>query len=108
MVTSRKVFHVLVAFAFASPVLADQMPGPKETGGSTQPVMIPASPNATKHMSRSRKHKPKNAAHSNYIGPCGGSYVCYSGFELNCPSDSRPYESIPDDECYCYDDPVCK
>jgi hypothetical protein len=39
-----------------------------------------------------------------YMKRCGAHFVCYTGIPLNCTPDTRPYQSVPDHQCFCLRD----
>jgi hypothetical protein len=39
-----------------------------------------------------------------YQKTCGTRFVCYTGIPLDCTPDTRPYQNIPDHQCFCLRD----
>jgi hypothetical protein len=58
-----------------------------------------------KHMGKISKTLPQEGGmQAGYLKTCGARFVCYTGMPLNCTPDTRPYQSIPDHQCYCLRD----
>jgi hypothetical protein len=75
---------LVAALAVAAPALAEQSP---------------------KHMSKiSRPSADAGNAQAGFVKRCGAHFVCYTGIPLGCTPDTRPYQSIPDHQCYCLRD----
>jgi hypothetical protein len=75
---------LVAALAIAYPALAQQGP---------------------KHMSKiSKTSHPEWGVQQGFNKYCGARFVCYTGIPLNCTLDTRPYQSIPDHQCFCLRD----
>jgi hypothetical protein len=60
---------------------------------------------AAKHMAKSGKTFPWDGAlPTGYQKTCGMRFVCYTGIPLDCTPDTRPYQNIPDHQCFCLRD----
>jgi hypothetical protein len=77
---------------FSIGALAQNAPGPNDTGGEVTPLMIPANPNAIKHSRPPATKEPKLSPKYGYEGPCGGSYICSDDSVIDCSPHGRPYE----------------
>jgi hypothetical protein len=94
-----------IALFLSGTAFAQEPPLPKQTGGSVPPIMVPASPDALKNYTLLQTKAPKSGViRASYVGPCGGSYICYDDSVIICGRGGRPYESISDRECYCWRD----
>jgi hypothetical protein len=75
---------LVAALAIAAPALAQQGP---------------------EHMSKISKTSPREGGvRAGFVKRCGARFVCYTGIPLNCTPDTRPYQSIPDHQCFCLRD----
>jgi hypothetical protein len=75
---------LLAALAVADPALAQQSP---------------------KHDRRIVRTLPSGAAvQAGFMKRCGADFVCYTGIPLRCTPNTRPYQSIPDHQCFCLRD----
>ncbi|MEY9402005.1 hypothetical protein ABIF66_001808 [Bradyrhizobium japonicum] len=101
----RRIVTFFLAFLlFANQAMAE-VPSPAQSGGAVTPVPVPANPDALKRLTKTQKKNPKNmSARPNYIGPCGGAYICYDDSVIHCGGGGRPYEDVPSRECYCWSD----
>ncbi len=62
-------------------------------------------PNATAHSTKMSKTLPeKEWEQAGYLKTCGSDFVCYNGVPLRCTAHTRPYQSIPDHQCFCLRD----
>jgi hypothetical protein len=43
-----------------------------------------------------------------YTGPCGASYRCVNGTQLNCTRNSRPAEFLKPYRCFCEFASTCR
>ena len=75
----------VVTFLFAGPALAQQGPTPIFTKISQATIRDGVVP-------------------TGYVKACGSRFVCYTGIPLNCAPNTRPYQSIPDHQCFCLRD----
>ncbi len=62
------------------------------------PALAQQSP---KHEGRIIRALPSQAG---FMKRCGARFVCYTGIPLQCTPDTRPYQSIPDHQCFCLRD----
>lgn len=100
-----RVFFLFVASVAASVCYADGTPNPEESGGNVAPVMVPASPSAMKRLTELSSRAPAgDGLRASYVGPCGGAYICFDDSVIHCGGGGRPYESVSDQECYCWRD----
>ena len=82
---------LIAALVIAAPALAQQA--------------SPANQAFAKHVA-----KPAQSAAwgfglpAGYQKTCGMRFVCYTGIPLDCAPDTRPYQSIPDHQCFCLHD----
>ena len=75
---------LVAALAIAAPALAQQAP---------------------RHVSKiGRSFSQEGSVPAGYVKKCGAHFVCYTGIPLSCTPDTRPYQSIPDHECFCLRD----
>jgi hypothetical protein len=83
---------VIAAPALAAPALAQQ-------------VSSPARQAFAKHVAKPAQPAPWGfALPTGYQKTCGMRFVCYTGIPLDCAPDTRPYQSIPDHQCFCLHD----
>jgi hypothetical protein len=76
---------LIAALAIAAPALAQQNPA--------------------RHTTKIGKTSPKTGGvQAGYLKTCGAHFVCYTGIPLNCTPNTRPYQSIPDQQCFCLPD----
>jgi hypothetical protein len=75
---------LVAALAVAAPALAQQAPShvSKIGGASTRDVSVKTGFNKW----------------------CGADFVCYTGIPLRCTPDTRPYQNVPEHQCYCLRD----
>ena len=92
MLLLMRASALIVALAVAGSALAQQGPT--------------TSTHATKHVSKLRKPPPApdGSLQAGYQKYCGAHFVCYTGIPLNCTPVTRPYQDIPNHECYCLRD----
>ena len=75
---------LVAALAVAHPALAQQGP---------------------KHMSKiSQTSAQEGYVQAGFLKKCGARFVCYTGIPLDCTADTRPFQSIPDHQCFCLRD----
>jgi len=69
-------------------------------------IAVPAvAQQAQKSMSKIGRAAPQEGyVQAGYMKRCGARFVCYTGIPLNCTPDTRPYQSIPDHQCFCLRD----
>lgn len=98
-------FSVLLALLVVADPASAQIPSPGQSDGTVTPVPVPANPGALKKLTKTLGKKPKNVSiRPSYVGPCGGSYICYDDSVIICGGGGRPYENVPTRECYCWAD----
>jgi hypothetical protein len=39
-----------------------------------------------------------------FVKSCGANFVCYTGIPIGCPPYLRPYQNVPEHQCYCLRD----
>ena len=82
--SNLRASSLAAALVFAGPALAQQAP---------------------KHMSRiSGTSAQDRVVPAGFLKRCGADFVCYTGIPLRCTPDTRPYQSIPDHQCFCLRD----
>jgi hypothetical protein len=75
---------LVVALAIADPALAQQDP---------------------KHAGKINRVSPQDGGvQAGFVKRCGTRFVCYTGIPLDCTAGTRPYQSIPDHQCFCLRD----
>jgi hypothetical protein len=74
---------LVAALAVADPALAQQGP---------------------KHMSKINRISPQEGVPAGFVKWCGADFVCYTGIPLRCTPSTRPYQNIPDHQCFCLRD----
>jgi hypothetical protein len=79
----------VAALVIAGAALAQQMPGPTTSGHS---------------IKRSKTLPEKGWDPAGYLKTCGAYFVCYTGIPMRCSLHTRPYQSIPDHQCFCLRD----
>jgi hypothetical protein len=52
----------------------------------------------------SQRYQSDALARGGYYKYCGADFVCYSGIPLRCASNTRPYQSIAQHQCFCVRD----
>jgi hypothetical protein len=68
-------------------------------------VAAPALAQSPKHVSKFGTSPTLGGnVQAGYVKRCGAHFVCYTGIPLNCTLDTRPYQSVPDHQCYCLRD----
>jgi hypothetical protein len=75
---------LVAALAVAAPALAQQPPKhvSKVSGASQRDVSV----------------------RTGFNKWCGADFVCYTGIPLRCTPDTKPYQNIPEHQCYCLRD----
>jgi len=76
---------LVVALAIAAPALAQQSPA--------------------KHTSKTSRISPQEGGvPTGFVKRCGSDFVCYNGVPLRCTPSTRPYQNIPEHQCFCLPD----
>jgi hypothetical protein len=81
---------LVVASVIAVPAVAQQIPGPTATTGSTK---------ISKPLTLA-----EGGVQAGYLKTCGARFVCYTGIPLQCTPHTRPYQNISDHQCFCLRD----
>jgi hypothetical protein len=82
---------LVVALVIADPAAAQEMLGPTGTGGSIK-------------ISKASTRPETGGLQAGYLKWCGAYFRCYTGIPLRCNAHTRPYQSIPDHQCFCLRD----